>query len=91
MFTQNSTSLTAQRREAMDSILMKATQDVAQKVTDGLISRDNAEKVQVYAIAALASGIPGADNTSGAADRRRETVREYLAGLLESDEETDAA
>jgi len=37
MFAQNTTSLTARRKSAMDNILMKATQDVAQLVTDGLI------------------------------------------------------
>jgi len=90
MFAQNTTSLTARRKSAMDNILMKATQDVAQKVTDGLISRDDAEKVHVYAIASLASGIPGAPTESGAAESRRETVRQYLVTLIEG-EETDAA
>jgi hypothetical protein len=90
MFTQSTTSLGQRRKDVMDSVLMKATQDVAQKVTDGLISGDDARKVHVYAIAALASGIPGADNTAGSADRRRATVEEYLDGLL-SEAESDAA
>jgi hypothetical protein len=90
MFAQNTVSLTARRRESMDSILVKATESLAQKVVDGLVSRDDAEKIHVYAIAALASGIPGADNTAGAADRRRETVSTYLANMLDA-AETDAA
>jgi len=55
------------------------------------LSADDARKVHVYAIAALASGIPGADNTAGAADRRRATVEEYLDHLLSEAEESGAA
>lgn len=82
MFAQNTVSLTARRREAMDSILVKATEALAQKVQDGLITRDDAEKVHVFAIASLAGGIPGAASEAGAAEARRETVRQYLDALL---------
>ena len=90
MFAQNTVSLTARRREAMDSILQKATQDVAQKVTDGLITLDDAQKVYVHAIAALASGMPGASTEKGSADERRQIVSEYLTAMV-GGAETDAA
>lgn len=90
MFAQNTTSLTARRKTAMDNILMNATKEVAQKVQQGLITRDDAEKVHVYAIASLVAGIPGAPTEAGAAEARRETVRQYLNDLIEG-EETDAA
>jgi len=89
MFANNTTSLTVRRRDAMDSILQAATAKIAQKVKDGLVSRDDAEKVHVYAIAALASGMPGAGNGAGAADERRETVRQYLAAMIDASEESD--
>jgi hypothetical protein len=90
MFAQNTVSLTARRRESMDAILQNATQTLAQKVTDGLITREDAEKVHVYAIAALASGMPGASSEKGAADERRQIVSDYLTAMVEG-EETDAA
>lgn len=87
MFAQSTTSLTVLRRNAMDKILQKATEAVAQKVKDGLISREDAEKVHVFAIAALASGMPGSSTGAGAADERRETVRQYLFNMIESEEQ----
>jgi hypothetical protein len=83
MFAQNTVSLTARRRESMDAILQNATQTLAQKVTDGLVTREDAEKVHVYAIAALASGMPGASSEKGAADERRRIVSDYLESLIE--------
>ena len=85
MFANNTTSLTQQRRNAMDSILQDATAKIAQKVKDGLVTRDDAEKIHVYAIAALASGMPGAVSGAGAADERRETVRQYLTAMIEAE------
>lgn len=82
MFATNTTSLTAQRKSAMDEILMNATQNVAKLVQDGTITRDDANKIHVYAIAALASGIPGAPVDKGSAEARREVVRQYLENEL---------
>lgn len=84
MFGNNSVNLTQKRKNAMESILKKAIEDTAQKVDDGLITHEEANKVWVYAIAALASGIPGAETGAGSADSRRATVSEYLSASIET-------